>query len=414
MARQTAMVLGALRDEVPLVEFYKSLGFHVVVVGLGSDYPCCAIADTYYDVDICDKEKILEIAKKHNISAIASNVVSIAGEKVAWVAERLNLPTIGSDVAMRFLNKAIMREMAQKGGVHVPPFKWVKTVEEAFAFADEHEFPLIIKPVNGNSSKGVYRVDDVQELKERFMESYSCSVGKEGVIIEGFIEGEEYIVDAYTYNGACFNTDIAYKQHFSIPDRFISRSVVIQDADHCVSHIEHKLLLENKKAVEALGLPFGPTHGEYIYNKAEDSVYLVEVAARGGGVRLASDLIPLATGIDVNRSIGLQSLGQDPLEGSSFELTEGAAGWFAFALKEGNITALSGFDEAMQIDGVVEIDMKGLAVGEKSRPLIDDGGKYGPIIIKGRDRVECYEIFDRVKLLLSVEINGDRDGILWG
>lgn len=409
----SVMILGALRDEIPLVEHYKRLGYKTIVVGLGTDYPCCKVADICYDVDICDKDALLRIAKEHEIRAVASNVVSIAGESVAWLAEELGLPGIGRDVAQRFLNKALMREAAAKGGVNVPPFLGTRCLQDAIDFAGEHGFPLVIKPVNGNSSKGVYRIDSIEELKLRFDESLDASIGQEGIIIEGFIKGREYIVDAYAYDRECQNTDVAFKEHFDIPERFISKSVVIQDADHCISEVERKLLEANKRTVEALGLPFGPTHGEYIYNEDEDAVYLVEIAARGGGVRLSSDLIPLATGIDVNASIAEQSLGRDPLHGSPFALEEGAAGWFAFALAPGTITAISGFDEALGLDHVIDIDMDGLEVGATARSLVNDSGKYGPIIIAASSRRECYETFEAIKDLLTIEIDGRGNGIIW-
>ena len=55
---ERVMVLGALEDEIPLVEAFQEKGYFVIVVGAGMDYPCSRVADKYYDVDIKEKRKI--------------------------------------------------------------------------------------------------------------------------------------------------------------------------------------------------------------------------------------------------------------------------------------------------------------------------------------------------------------------
>ena len=113
---QKVLVLGALGDEVPLVKKFQEKGYKVLVAGAGEQFPCSRIADHFYDVDIRDKSELLKIARKENIIAVASNVVSIAVESAAWLAEQLDLPGIGYDIARGFTNKALMRERAQAGG----------------------------------------------------------------------------------------------------------------------------------------------------------------------------------------------------------------------------------------------------------------------------------------------------------
>ncbi len=408
---QKVLVLGALGDEVPLVKKFQEKGYKVLVAGAGAQFPCSRIADHFYDVDIRDKSELLKIARKENIIAVASNVVSIAVESTAWLAEQLDLPGIGYDIARGFTNKALMRERAQAGGVPVPSFKWVKTKEEAIAFANKEGFPLVMKPIDGNSSKGVIRVDCMEEIERKFDESVSFSLNDFGVIIEGFIEGQEYIVDGFSVDGECISTDVAHKKHFKLKDKFVSKAVIIQDALHCNTEIEKKLLEAHKMTVEALGLPYGPTHGEYIFCPKDGKVYLVEVAARGGGIRLSSDMIPLATGIDISSLIVKYSLG-GVVKKETLSLKEGAAAWFAFSLKSGSITNVSGIEESLAIKGVHYIDLEGLEIGKTTRMLENDAGKYGPVIVYGTTREECFQIMEEVKKVFIVEVDG-KQGMIW-
>lgn len=409
------MVLGAVQGEVPLVKAFQEMGYYVIVAGKGSSYPCCSIADKFYDVDIMDYDLILKIAKEENVCAVTSNVVERAIRVAAYVSEKLGLEGIGYDISQIFTNKYKMRQAAEKVGVGVPRYAEVKTVEQAIDFANQCGYPLIIKPVDNGGSKGIQKVMNDKELLSSFDETLNLSVSDLNVIIEQFIEGEEYIVDAFTHNYICDNTDLSIKRKFALNKNFVSKAVIIQDANSCDSKIEKALLETNKKLVEGIGLKFGITHAEYIYNKEEEKVYLVEITARGGGVYLASHLTPLATGINVNELLAKYSLGIDVLQGKQLKLRKGSAAWYAFALPEGKIISIEGLSEAKNIDGVYDIIDSGFYVGKNVKKLVDDSGKFGPIIISANTREECDKIFNKVQKILKIDVK-TRDGmrgVIW-
>ena len=52
----------------------------------------------------------------------------------------------------------------------------------------------------------------------------------------------------------------------------------------------------NNDLIDATKLPFGITHAEYKYENGK--FYLIEMAARGGGTKIASDIVPLMSGVD--------------------------------------------------------------------------------------------------------------------
>ena len=233
--------------------------------------------------------------------------------------------------------------------------------------------------------------------------------------MEEFIEGEEFIVDAFTHNYICENTDLSCKENFEMKRNFISKAVVIQDTDSCESAVEQKLLEANKRLVEGIGLKFGITHGEYIYNREQDKVYLVEITARGGGVYLASHLTPLATGVNVNRLLAEYSVGNDPLRESGLVLGKGAAAWYAFSLPKGQIVSVEGLEEARSLEGVNAIIDDKFFVGKKTAEMVDDSGKFGPILIYADTRDACNRIFDKVKQILKIKVktpDGEK-GIIW-
>lgn len=69
-----------------------------------------------------------------------------------------------------------------------------------FRKIQELNFPLVIKPVDGYGSRGVYFVSNIEELIEKF--EYSKEVSQDGqVIIEEFYESEEIQGLAWVHNG---------------------------------------------------------------------------------------------------------------------------------------------------------------------------------------------------------------------
>ena len=67
------MILGAGKFQVPIIRLAKRMGFETIVVSIGGSYPGLLVADKSYEVDVRDKETILKIAKKEEISGIVTD-----------------------------------------------------------------------------------------------------------------------------------------------------------------------------------------------------------------------------------------------------------------------------------------------------------------------------------------------------
>ena len=69
-----------------------------------------------------------------------------------------------------------------------------------------------------------------------------------------------------------------------------------------------KLRKTNQELVLAMGMPFGLTHAEYKY--MDGQYYLIEIAARGGGTKISSNIVPLMSGVDSNEALLRMALGE--------------------------------------------------------------------------------------------------------
>lgn len=397
------MILGAGKNQLPIINICKKRGYYTIVVSVKGDYPGFALADKSYYFDTKDKDAILNVAKEEKIDAILTDQTDVAVPTVAYVAEQIGLRGIGYETALKFSNKYLMRKACQEAGIPMPEFYKVNTIEEAIKFADKIGYPVIIKPVDSSGSRGVRKCLSKLDISNFFDASKSDSSSGD-IIVEKFIKGKEYLADGFAMNYQYQNLDLGIKEYFDIPNTYISKMCMFSSVKKINNRVEKMVLDTNEKIVKALGLPFGITHAEYMYSPTDDTVYLIEIAARGGGVYLSSDLTPRASGFSTNEAlVDFVAEGKEIFPDYKY-LDSKVASWVCFAFPEGRIRKINGIDECWKIDGVFKIDTDVLYEGMNTSMCKDDTGKYGPILILAESREETYKIIDELKKTLSIEI----------
>lgn len=408
------MILGAGVGQLPFINIAHQKGAYVIVISPEGDYPGIKLADQFYALDTRDKEGILAIAEKEKIDAITTDQTDVSVPAAAYVAEKLGLRGIGYERARTFTDKYKMRCAADKLGIHVPKFELAETLEEARECIGHMSMPVIIKPTDSSGSRGVFRIDTVDDLAIYFQKSIQYSYSNK-VIIEEFIEGREYLADGFAMGGNYMNLDLGIKEYFNKEGMYISKMCMFSSASLIKDRVEQMVLEANRKLVQGLGLDFGITHGEYIYDTKKDKVYLVEIAARGGGVYLSSDLTPAASGVNTNEIL-LNYL----LDGTVVDLTQIArkkrvAAWRCFALQEGIVKKVENVAEVKKIPGVDRVCIDSLKAGSAVKSLSDDTTKYGPILVSAGSREECFTILNKVEQTLKIvtEKDGVQSAIIW-
>lgn len=403
------MILGAGRGQMPIINICREAGYKTIIISPGGDYPGFKYADYYYLHNVKEKEDILRIAKKEKVDAILTDQLDEGVLTAAYVSEKLNIPGIGYDVALKFTNKYVMRDSALLLGISIPYYVGVRDVHQASEAAKRIGYPLIIKPVDSSASRGVFLVNSEEELWENFNESLQHSL-IQTVIVEQFIVGKEYCVECFCRDYKVHNLIIGHRDYFNIPNKFIPRATVFTDANSATEEVEKRILKLNEKLVTGFGLKFGITHGEYIYDENADEVYLVEIAARGGGVFISSDLIPLGCGVNANRLLVESALGLD-LSEELINIKTGASAYFCYYLPEGKVIGVENTDRIIRMEGVHHAFFDNISVGLEIAKIKDKSSRKGPILVYGKTKQDCYEVINKVKKLLRIEVETQNQGI---
>jgi len=195
MNKPIAIVLGGTNPHKALIENLRTRGYYTLLIDYNENPPAKEIADNHIKFSTLDQEGVLSIAKSVNAELVISTCVDQANVTACYVGEKLELPIPYSyQCAINISSKATMKEMMMIGNIPTPKFVSVKE-DEPFNL-EELNFPLVVKPSDSNGSKGVRKVDNLNELNQYIKVAFDISRNKK-VIIEEFIEGAEIGIDCF-------------------------------------------------------------------------------------------------------------------------------------------------------------------------------------------------------------------------
>lgn len=299
------LVLAGGFPQIELIRQLHERGYFVILADYNEEPVARSCSDKYYRVSTLDIEAIKKIAINENVIFLITVCTDQALVTVAKVSQDLGLPCyLDYPTALNVTNKQYMKSIfLQK---EIPSSKFLICKELNYLTISNMTFPLIVKPVDCNSSKGVKKAQNFSELEKYFNEAQILS-RSHGVIIEEYIDGVELSVDAYVENGKSYVLCVTVSEKIPDSEKFvifrtqypaiISNSIKKQ-ISQIVQQIADAFLLKNcPLLVQCL------TKG--------DNCSVIEFSARtGGGVK--HFLIRNVTGFDPIKAIIDLTLGIIP------------------------------------------------------------------------------------------------------
>lgn len=303
------LLLGGSRYILPVIKSAHDLGIYVITCDYLPNNIAHKYSDEYYNVSIIDKDAVLSLAKKLKIDGIMSFACDPGVVTAAYVAEQLGLPACGSYKSVCILqNKARFRKFLQENGFNVPWSKGYRNVEDALNDAVSFHWPVIVKPVDSAGSKGVARVDKLEDLKETIENALRFSLSNE-VIIEDFIEkkGCSSDTDSFSVNGELKFVSFS-SQRFDENSQNPYTPAAYSWPSTFSKENEEILKNEIQRLLQLLGMRTS------IYNietreGTDGKPYIMELSPRGGGNRLA-EMLKYATGVDLIKCAVLAAIGE--------------------------------------------------------------------------------------------------------
>jgi biotin carboxylase len=213
-----------------------------------------------------------------------------------FLLRKLGIPCNSEWTEKISTDKYLMRKAMKDGGIDSPNFMLVTdemTLEDVYASTVEFHYPLICKPVDLSSSRGVFKIENKDGLKEALDYALEWSKKKE-VILEEFIEGPEYSGESIAYEGKYKLLAITEKHTTGAP-HFVETGH--RQPARLSEEMRNKVERTLYKAFTAMKIEYGAIHPEFRITE-DGKIYFMEIATRMGGDCIGTDLTPLSSGYD--------------------------------------------------------------------------------------------------------------------
>ena len=304
--KKRILLLGGSYFQVPVIQYAKAAGHHVVTCDYLPDNPGHRYADEYFNVSTTDLDAVLGLARELAVDGIIAYASDPAAPTAAYVAERLGLPGNPYHAVLTLSRKDLYRQFLAEHGFATPQSRSFRSVEEARAGLAMFRFPLVVKPVDSSGSKGVSVIADGEQLATAFAQALGFSRAKL-VIIEEYVEKAGYQIagDGFLVNGRLAFRLFA-NEHFNTAGNFLvpvgeSFPSVLGAAQQQAVHDEIQ------RALQILAMRTGALNFD-IRIGSDDRIYLMEIGPRNGG-NLIPQATRYATGVDMVKATVDAALG---------------------------------------------------------------------------------------------------------
>lgn len=199
MSKLVAIVLGGTWAHRELVRQLQGRGYYVVLLDYLPSPPAVELADEHIQVSTLDHDKVLDVARTLGARLVISSNVDQANLVACSVSHALGLYFPYSEEAARCAtDKVLMKRRMIESGITTSKFISGRSWED---FADMNlSFPVVVKPADCNSSKGVLKVSSTSDLKEAVGAALTLSRSNQA-IVEEYVVGREFQLDAYIKGG---------------------------------------------------------------------------------------------------------------------------------------------------------------------------------------------------------------------
>lgn len=300
-----ALVLAGGLPQIELLKQLKSRNVETVLCDGNANALARPFADIFYQIPIFDVEVVKDVAVKEQVDFLITVCADQVLLVVAQVSEMLGLPCyIDYKTAQLVSDKKMMKRIFWENGI--PTSRYVELDALDWEKISNLNYPMVVKPVDAYSSKGVRKVWNREELEVCFREAEKIS-RTGGVIVEEFVAGDEISVDVYVENGEAKILCVSNSEKISDADRFI-----IFRGRYPVAASE-KVMEQIRQVAQQIADAFGLVDAPMLIQMISDGekISVLEFCARTGG-NMKYLLIRHACGFDVIRAVIDLTMGEKP------------------------------------------------------------------------------------------------------
>jgi biotin carboxylase len=343
------LILGAGVMQGPALRIAREMGLEAVAADADPLAPCASLAARFERVDLKDREGIEALGRSLMREGGLGGIMTAGTDfsaTVAWAAGKLGLPGIPFETALDASDKERMRRRFRDAGVPSPEFVIMKSPPEEGSGLP-FPWPVVVKPVDNMGARGCRRADTFAELRAAVADALGFSRSGRA-IVEEYMEGPEFSVDALVYKGEITVCGVA-DRHIFFPPYFIEMGHTMPTSE---APAAVRALLETFGAgVRALGITDGAAKGDV--KLTPRGPMIGEIAARLSGGYMSGWTYPYSSGVLPTRGAIEIALGEKP--GGLEPEWEWVCAERAFISIPGKARSVWGVEKARAMPGVKDV-----------------------------------------------------------
>lgn len=351
------LILGANPETAGLVQTANEFGLYTMVTDYDPNAFAKQFAHEAVNIDASDVGALEMLIKDHNIEAVILGVAEALMPFYEQICTDMNLPCYGNkELFSLFADKKRFKQLCRENNVPV--------IDEynLSDYCNEQELrdiplPVVVKPVDSCSSKGITICRTIDELKDGIQKALSFSKSK-NLIIEKYMTGQEVVIYYVFQDGipSCVGMCDRYtnKEQYGVAQ--LPTSYIFP------SRYTEKYLRENDENVKNMFIKAGVKNGVMFVQSFIDENGGVRFYEPGYRLNGAQEhyIIKEFSGIDAKELMINYALSGRMAEYNLAELANPLPERYGCKLsplvKIGQINRLIGLDEIRKIPGVVSVN----------------------------------------------------------
>jgi biotin carboxylase len=354
------------------------------------------VAESFHLADFDDPEGFREILRKAAAEFEPEYLYHVGAEEsmllTYQVAEELGIAANSARSIEVLNNKLELRRALAEHGISPVQYAYAQRWQDVAALLDGFTLPVVVKPTELSGSRGVYLLEDPEQLPTwgALLDSYSYTGP---VLVEEYLSGPEFSVETISSRGVHHVIGVTRKV-LGPPPLFVEAGHIHPEPPSPDTEAMARLTVE---MLDATGYRNGPAHTEV--KLTPNGPRIVESQARLGGDKIPH-LVTLSSGFDMMRSVFVALAGR-PLDAV---VPTASARIHYFDLPRGVVRSVEGLDEAKALDYVYDLSFT-FQPGDVVPETVDWRSRHGYVIVSGDSPEQTLERARHVEAVLKVDVD---------
>ena len=408
------LVLGGTSASVDLVKIAHKMGAYVIVTDEAdiSERVAKQIADETANISTTEYESLLELIKERKIDGVFCGPSEFNLNNLINLCSMGNLPCYANPSQWSICsNKKLFKDYCLRNDV--------PTAQEYSIgfFVDENdsevEYPLIVKPVDGCSSKGISICNSREEVIKAYSYALENSSSKKAIIERYIDNGGKIFSFRYILDNGNYYPYLTFDTYIVDP---VDKKYLISAFTYFPSSHEKEFYDDLDSKVQNMFRDMGLKNGVAFVQSIpyKGKIYCHEMGYRLSGGMIYKITEPLI-GINdmemmIRYALGEQIIHSDELEKVMNRNSDMSMAQLMIPLNSGTITKVEGLEETKALKNVVDF-LQYYKVGDTVLPEVLGtlGQHFGRYTLRGKNKEEILETVNKIQCLLSIKDNNDKE-----